>query len=183
MRYPDPPLAQDGLVLRRWSLDDVDDAVRCCNEQEVRRFLPAIPIPYTALDATDFIEREPARLAAGSITLVAADADDGRLLGALGARQLEPGVVQIGYWTDAAERGRGIATVAVRLISRWALRSLGAGRVQLHTAVDNAASMRVAARAGFTEEGVLRNWYDLRGERRDAVMFSLLPSDVGDAAA
>jgi hypothetical protein len=26
---------------------------------------------------------------------------------------------------------------------------------------------------------VLRNWYDLRGERRDAAMFALLPGDPG----
>ena len=38
--------------------------------------------------------------------------------------------------------------------------------------------MRVAERAGFIREGTLRNWYDLRGERRDAVMFSLLPGDL-----
>jgi RimJ/RimL family protein N-acetyltransferase len=37
--------------------------------------------------------------------------------------------------------------------------------------------MDVAERAGFRPEGVLRNWYDLHGERRDAAMFALLPGD------
>jgi RimJ/RimL family protein N-acetyltransferase len=51
-------------------------------------------------------------------------------------------------------------------------------RLQLFVDIDNPASMRVAERAGFESEGTLRNWYDLRGERRDAVMFSLLPGDL-----
>jgi RimJ/RimL family protein N-acetyltransferase len=183
MRYPDPPLCEGGLLLRRWSRGDVDDAVRCCNDEQIRRYLPAIPIPYTAADAVAFIEAEPRRLMAGSVTLVMASADDRRLQGALGIRQVEPGVAQIGYWTDPGVRGRGIAGAALILVSRWAIGTLGAGRVQLHTALDNVASMRVAERAGFTREGVLRRWYDLRGERRDAVMYSLLPRDVDDAAA
>ena len=183
MRYPDPPLRDGGLLLRPWSPADVADAVRCCNDEQIRRFLPAIPIPFTAEHCRSWIEDEPARLLNGSVTLVMADAGDGRLQGALGIRQIEPGVAQVGYWTDPALRGRGIASAGLTLVSRWALATLGAGRVQLHTALDNAASMRVAERAGFTREGVLRRWYDLRGERRDAVMFSLVPEDLDDAAA
>jgi RimJ/RimL family protein N-acetyltransferase len=183
MRYPDPPLRGGGVLLRRWSQSDVGEAVRCCNDEQIRRFLPAIPIPFTAANASGWIEGETARLINGSLALVIADPADRRLQGSLGIRQIEPGVAQVGYWTDPQARGRGVATAGLILISRWALRTLGAGRVQLHTALDNPASMRVAERAGFTREGVLRRWYDLRGERRDAVMFSLLPEDVDDAAA
>ena len=74
-------------------------------------------------------------------------------------------------------RGSGLASKALVLLSRWALATLPLIRLQLFTDVDNPASMRVAERAGFVPEGTLRNWYDLRGERRDAVMFSLLPGD------
>jgi RimJ/RimL family protein N-acetyltransferase len=42
---------------------------------------------------------------------------------------------------------------------------------------DNVASQRVAERAGFTREGLLRNYIDHRGEPRDCVMFSRLPGD------
>ena len=93
-------------------------------------------------------------------------------------RLLDPQVVQFGYWVDPEARSRGVATTTLKLISRWALRKLAPARLQLFTDVENDVSMRVAERAGFTREGTLRNWYDLRGERRDAVMFSLLPEDV-----
>jgi RimJ/RimL family protein N-acetyltransferase len=69
-------------------------------------------------------------------------------------------------------------TVAVRLISRWAFKTLGIERLNLTTAPDNVASQRVAGRAGFTREGVLRAWEPTPHGRRDSVMYSLLPSDV-----
>jgi len=51
-------------------------------------------------------------------------------------------------------------------------------RVQLSTHVDNPASQRVAERAGFRREGVLRSWEELRGSRVDLVMFSLVAADL-----
>ena len=179
LTYPDPPLEQDGVRLRPWSLEDLDDVVRCCNDEQVRRFLPPIPIPYTPLDAEEFITGADEALERDSVTMAVCDAASGELRGAVGMRMLEPGVAQFGYWVDPEARGRGIASTALTLVSRWVLRELAPARLQLFTDVENEASMRVAKRAGFTREGMLRNWYDLRGERRDAVMFSLLPGDAG----
>jgi RimJ/RimL family protein N-acetyltransferase len=52
------------------------------------------------------------------------------------------------------------------------------GRLQLHTDPENVASQRVAERAGFTREGVLRAYNGRRdGTRADAVVYSLLPQD------
>jgi len=178
LAYPDPPLERDGVRLRPWSLDDLEDVVRCCNDDQVRRFLPPIPIPYTSLDAEEFITGAGEALERDSLTMVASDAASSALLGAVGMRLLEPQVVQFGYWVDPEARGRGVATTTLTLISRWALHTLAPARLQLFTDVENEISMRVAERAGFIREGTLRNWYDLRGERRDAVMFSLLPGDL-----
>ena len=64
------------------------------------------------------------------------------------------------------------------LVARFAFDELGAGRVQLTTELDNRGSQRVAEKAGFTREGVLRSYLDFKGRRRDAVMFSLLAEDL-----
>jgi RimJ/RimL family protein N-acetyltransferase len=177
LSYPDPPLQQDGLRLRPWSFDDIDDVVRCCNDEQVRRFLPPIPIPYTPLDAEEFIAGADEALERDSMSMAVCDSGSDALRGAVGMRMVDAAVFQFGYWVDPEARGRGVATTALTLVSRWALHTLHPARLQLFTDVDNEVSMRVAERAGFTREGVLRNWYDLRGERRDAVMFSLLPED------
>jgi RimJ/RimL family protein N-acetyltransferase len=175
---PDPPLSAGAITLRPWSMDDVPDLVRCCNDPDVRRWLPPIAIPYTHDDGVAFVESVPEFLTNDALRLAIADRDTGALRGSIGLRLLSAGVAQTGYWVDPEARGRGIAPTAVTVLSRWALRTLGLIRVQLFTDVDNPASQRVAERAGFAREGILRNWYDLRGERRDAVMFSLLPTDL-----
>jgi RimJ/RimL family protein N-acetyltransferase len=177
MAYPDPPLTDGAIALRPWSMQDVPEAVRCCNEEQIRRFITPVPIPYTEDDAIAFIGAAQQRLDQGSVTLVIGEGADGALRGSIGLRTIAPGIAQTGYWVAPEARGRGLAGTALVLLSRWALATLPLIRLQLFADVDNPASMRVAERAGFESEGTLRNWYDLRGERRDAVMFSLLPVD------
>jgi RimJ/RimL family protein N-acetyltransferase len=66
----------------------------------------------------------------------------------------------------------------VRLLSRWALTELGVERLYLTTAPGNVASQRVAERAGFIREGLLRAYLPTPAGRRDSVMYSLLPADL-----
>jgi ribosomal-protein-alanine N-acetyltransferase len=75
-------------------------------------------------------------------------------------------------------RGKGLATRAVRLISSWALHDLGLTRVGLLTEPSNLVSQRVAERAGFQREGILRAYAEIDGRRIDYVSFSLLASDI-----
>jgi RimJ/RimL family protein N-acetyltransferase len=60
------------------------------------------------------------------------------------------------------------------------LRELGCERLQLRADERNVPSQRVAEKAGFTREGVLRSaHFNARLDRRvDFVMFSLLPSEL-----
>jgi [ribosomal protein S5]-alanine N-acetyltransferase len=59
----------------------------------------------------------------------------------------------VGYWLLPDARGQGLATRAVRLISRWAFEDLGLARLQLLAEPWNVASQRVAERSGFQREG------------------------------
>lgn len=49
-------LETERLQLRPWSLDDVDEMVDCLNHQEVSKWLPGLPYPYTISDAIGFIK-------------------------------------------------------------------------------------------------------------------------------
>jgi RimJ/RimL family protein N-acetyltransferase len=89
----------------------------------------------------------------------------------------DAGLAEVGYWLRREARGHGAATIAVCLVSDWAFGELGIGRLNLITAPENLASQRVAERARFTREGLLRAWMPTREGRRDSVMFSLLPDD------
>ena len=74
-------------------------------------------------------------------------------------------------------RGRGVATSAVRLLSKWAFTELGLERLQLSLPA-NVASRRVAEKAGYHYEGTLRSTKVIRGSRVDSMVFSPLPGDL-----
>ena len=178
LAYPDPPLTDDVVLLRSWSMDDVPGLVRCCNDPEIRRWLSSIPVPYTEDDAIEFVATVDDVLREDIVRFALTEAASGALSGSIGVRIIADGVAQTGYWVAPEARGRGLASRAAALASRWAIRTLPIGRLQLFADVDNHASVRAAERAGFMREGVLRNWHDNRGERRDVVMFSLVPQDL-----
>ncbi|HEY3766369.1 MAG TPA: GNAT family protein [Gaiellales bacterium] len=178
LSYPYPPLADGVVALRPWTPADIPDIVRCCNDSEIRRWLPAIPIPYTRDDAVTFLDDADGLLERDMMRLAIADASTLAPRGSVGLRILSPGVAQTGYWVDPLARGQGIASRALTLAAAHALRTFPIQRLQLFTGVENVASQRVAERAGFTREGTLRNWYHLRGEPQDAIMYSRLPGDA-----
>ena len=175
---PDPPLSDGTVTLRAWTTDDVSDIVAMCSEPDVIRFT-SVPVPYDADDARLWLDLHPGRLAAGDGAAFAITEDgDDRPVGSIGVRVLhEQGAAETGYHVVQERRGRGLATRALRLVARWTFAELPVGRLQLTTHLDNPASQRVAEKAGFTREGVLRAWADQRGERVDLVMWSRLPGD------
>jgi RimJ/RimL family protein N-acetyltransferase len=68
-------------------------------------------------------------------------------------------------------RGRGVATAAVDLMSARAFAD-GWHRLELHIDPDNAASRRVAEKAGYAFEGVLRSYEVLKDARVDVAMYA-----------
>jgi ribosomal-protein-alanine N-acetyltransferase len=85
----------------------------------------------------------------------------------------------IGYWLLPGGRGRGLATRAVRLVTRWCFEALGLARVAILAEPSNRASVRVAERSGFRFEGVLRSNDEIGGRRVDNAVFSMLPGEMG----
>jgi RimJ/RimL family protein N-acetyltransferase len=77
-------------------------------------------------------------------------------------------------------RGRGYTTRALVLVARWALAQDDVARVQLRADPENVASCRVAEKAGFRREGVLRSfhWNSRLGRRQDYAVYSLLPGEL-----
>ena len=164
----------DGVVaLRPWSEADAEEIVACLDgDPEIGRWLDQIPQPYELSDARSFLERT------GEATYAVVDDATGRVLGGIGLRWIED-VAEIGYWTRADARGRGATTRALVLLAGFAFGE-GAARVQLRADVENVPSRRVAEKAGFTAEGVLRNmhWNPRLGRRQSWVMYSLLPGEL-----
>jgi RimJ/RimL family protein N-acetyltransferase len=83
---------------------------------------------------------------------------------------------ELGYCVVEAARGRGVATEALRRLTDWALAE-GMQRVELVISPDNEGSKRVAERAGYVREGLLRSKYFKDGRREDQEVWSRLPTD------
>ena len=180
LAFPDPALTAAGIVLRRPVPGDIPWITAACSDRELSQYIPAMPYPYSQSDARAFIEDSGRGWAEGSRAgFVIAHAADGGGLGTIGLHLSagDAGLASVGYWLRREARGHGAATVAVRLVSAWAFDELGIRRLSLFTLPGNVASQRVAERAGFTREGILRAWLPTRDGRRDSVMFSLLPDD------
>jgi len=164
-------LLGDGVVgVRRFTEADIPAIAAACSDPEIARWT-LVPAPYTEDDARAFV-------AQAKTAYAVADAASGALVGAISLDPAGEGTGQIGYWVAREARGRGVATRAVRLLARWGLAQGGFARVQLLTEPENVASQRVAERAGFTNEGLLRSYAELKGRRRDMLMWSLLPTDL-----
>jgi RimJ/RimL family protein N-acetyltransferase len=84
----------------------------------------------------------------------------------------------VGYWLAREARGQGNATRALRLICDWGFRSLGLERIGVGAATGNLASQRVAERAGFTREALLRSYIRAKDRRLDIVEFGLLAAEM-----
>ena len=83
---------------------------------------------------------------------------EGELVGGTGLHRIDWALrrFEVGYWRKSGCEGRGIVTEAVTAIARMAFDSLGARRVEIRMDDNNERSWKVAERAGFTLEALLR---------------------------
>jgi RimJ/RimL family protein N-acetyltransferase len=182
---PDHPLVDGPTALRPWSDDDIEAIVRACQDPEIARWT-RVPEHYGEVDAQAYLLERGASLRAGAtapFAIVASD-DLGHLLGSVSILRLawEHLRGEVGYWLAADARGGGHATRAVKLACQWAFASLGLERIDLLAAAGNLSSQRVAERAGFTREALLRAQSRGPHGREDMIAFGLLPSDLPRAA-
>ena len=113
------------------------------------------------------------------------DAADGTLLGYLGLRDVHrvPDQAVAAYWTTPAARGRRVAARALDAAAVWAFApaaedGLAVHRISLDHSLVNAASCRVAERAGFRAEGVMRGSFVAPdGARHDSHLHARLATD------
>jgi RimJ/RimL family protein N-acetyltransferase len=171
----------DGVVrLRLMAEADLPAIVAACQDPEIPRWT-RVPEPYGESEARSWFEQEAEQRARGEhLGLLIVDPGNGRLEGSVGVVHVDSreGRCELGYWIARDSRGRGLATRAVRLLSGWVFENLPVDRIEIHAEPENAASRRVAERAGFTLEGVLRSYLVNKGLRRDAASYSLLRGEL-----
>jgi len=86
--------------------------------------------------------------------------------------------MEIGCALIPSARGKGYATEAVQIMVDYLfLTRDNVIRIQAVTNTQNLAFQKVLAKAGFKKEGTLRKALFVRGEWKDAYLYSILKDD------
>lgn len=179
--FPAPVIDAGPLLLRPFGPQDIEDTQVACADELTQRWLP-LPRPYDRAAAEGWCTAysHALRESGDGLHLAVTDAHGGRLLGNVGLRRTDwqERVSEIGYWVAPHARGQGVAVAAAVALGHWLLREQGFARLELKAATGNAASRKVAERAGFQREGVLRSASSLHTGRADVVLYSLIAEDL-----
>jgi RimJ/RimL family protein N-acetyltransferase len=151
LRVPRPG---DGRVL--------NDAIRASHDELVP-WLPWAGTLPTVEESEAHCRRQQARFLLREdfvmlLFLRGAGGSDGELLGATGLHRIDWALrkFEIGYWRKTGCGQRGFMTEAVRAMARMAFDALDARRVEIRMDDRNESSWKLAERAGFTLEALLR---------------------------
>lgn len=177
--YPEPDLESALTRLRTWTYDDLACVEAASTDPDIPQGT-TVPSRYTDDEGRAFIERQWDRQTSGqgvsmAIVDVADDTAKGLVFLGLGRTT---GHCRLGYWMIPGARGRGLGGDAVGLASRWVLTETDVHRLVAQVVPDNAASIALLRRIGFSEEGLLRSWLWIGEEAVDVIQFSLLTADL-----
>ena len=167
-------------MLREYQSEDFASIRTWVNDAQVTRYLSTrFWAPQTTVDTQEFLSRMM-QSSHNAFNYVIADAQDGRYIGQLDMfrvdwrlRQGEIGMVI----AQEGDRGHGLGTEALQLLTRFAFDTLGLERIELEVHMDNASAIRCYEKAGFVLEGVKRHAYFNDGAFSDLGMMSILRQD------
>ena len=87
-------------------------------------------------------------------------------------------VAEIGYWINSEVRGKGVGTIAVRILTNFGFETMGFERIEALVNVDNCASTKLLEKAGYGLEGILRKKSrNFNRHQIDMAIFSVIKSD------
>lgn len=172
-----PPTLSDGVVVLR-ELREGDRAVVLSTMRDplVAQWLN-MPLAPTDRDFDSLVRlAHNGRLTGDRFDFTVTELDSDVSVGAVIASRRHRENYEVAYLAGPDGRGRGLMTRAVRLVCDWLL-TAGVGRIEVRTHPANEPSQRLAERCGFQREGLERKSIWLHGQRADAIVWSLLPSD------
>jgi RimJ/RimL family protein N-acetyltransferase len=180
---------QLGIFLRPWRHADAGQLVAALADADIQRWnLHGIS---TIAQAQDWIDEWHARWRErlGASWAVTGRASGDVVLGQIGFRSLHlpDGLAELSCWVSPGARRKHVATDSTRMLSEWALETVGLKRLEIVHSTLNPASCQAADRAGFQIEGVKRSLQRHADGFHDMCMHSRISSEgngrAGPAAA
>ena len=156
------PTLHYGLVTLRPSAErDIDSIFNACQDPLIPAFT-TVPANYTIDHAIEFVRSDPFSFSERRELRFVIDygnGDDLQFAGVISLHtiNIKNHTAEIGYWMEKSMRGKGIGTIAAKMITDYGFRSLGFRRIDGLADVENTASQKLLTSAGFQKEGILRN--------------------------
>jgi len=180
-RFPELTVVTPRLVVRPLTGADTAEVATVFADRQTRRWM-ALPSPYTEADAKmwcTWMAAERRSLGDGDHYGIVQREDD-RLVGLLWTKRTDWGTrsTEISYAVAPDARGFGYTAEAADALAVDLLLEHGFQRVEVRVAAGNVASRRVAEKAGFVYEGLLRNAGVVESGRVDLSVWSLVPADL-----
>ena len=174
-----PRLETERLVLRKISLDDIDDMYEYAKDAALTRYLtwsPHVDKAYT-FEYVSYLQRryKTGEFFDWAVTL----RDGGKMIGTCGFTRFDfpNDSGEIGYVINPDYHGMGIATEAVGEVIRFGFDRLALNRIECKFMIENGASRRVMEKNSMTFEGVHRQGMLIKGVYRDIGVCSILRSE------
>ena len=180
-RFPTLTVATPRLHVRPLEASDAEGVTEVFADKQTQRWLP-FPQEFGAIDGLAWCTETAAERrdsGAGDHYGIVRREDD-RLVGCLWTKRTDwvGRVTEVSYAIASDVRGFGLAAEAVDALAIALILEHGFQRVELRVAPGNTASRRVAEKAGFTYEGLLRNAGHVHGGRVDLEVWSFVAADL-----
>ncbi len=172
-----PVLVRGGVVVRPLRKADAHEwlTLREQNRTWLRRWEATVPGGRTPTVSFREYLRGEAKARRNRTSFPMVIEVGGVLVGRVAVTRIEWGAEaggSLGYWVAESVAGRGIAPTAVALLAEYAF-SEGIHRLEIAVRPENAASLRVAQKLGFRDEGLRRQYLHIDGAWRDHRVFAL----------
>jgi RimJ/RimL family protein N-acetyltransferase len=180
-RFPKLTVATPRLHVRPLSAEDAGPVSDIFADPKTQRWLP-FPQEYGPIDGFAWctelaVER---RDSGEGDHYAVVRREDGKVIGCVWTKRTDwvARSTEVSYAVVPEARGFGVAGEAVDGLAIALLCEHGFERVELRVAPGNVASRRVAEKAGFTYEGLLRNAGYVHSGRVDVEVWSLVAADL-----
>lgn len=152
-------IRSERLFLRPGWAEDWAELLALVDDEAILRNVAGAPWPYSPEDARALAVR-PQSLRAPHFVVTLPGATGARLIGTIGLTR-DPGLdAELIFWIARHHWNNGYGTEAVRAMADLA-RTLGHRRIMAGHFIDNGASARVLAKAGFRPTGDFRSRYSM----------------------
>ncbi|MDQ7729948.1 GNAT family N-acetyltransferase [Halomonas sp. SpR8] len=174
-----PVIETERLSLRPLVISDSESLLKIFSDPEVMRYWNTAPW-VTIQDSLDFINESNESMGLQeSLVLGVYIKSTGEMAGKcmLFSFVKESKRAEIGFGLGRACWGKGFIAEAGEALIQYGFNSLGLRRIEAEIDPDNQSSAKALVKLGFTQEGLLRQRWEINGIVSDSALFGRLVSD------